>query len=255
MSEIKAIIAEDEKAIREYLKNEILEVWPDLDICGEASNGIEAIGLVEICEPDIAFLDINMPGLSGLEVAQKIVGRCRIVFITAYDQYAVEAFESEAIDYLVKPVTRERLSKTIKRLQDILSNPTPMAENLQQVLSTLLETKPDARSVGYLQWIRAQSGQNIRVIPVDSVCYFMASEKYTVVKTATEEVVIRKTIKELCDELDPEKFWQIHRSTIVNANTIQTVSRSFSGRYVVKLNEISETLTVSRTYAHLFKQM
>lgn len=255
MQEIKAIIADDEEQLRLYLKSRLLEVWPDLVICGEARNGQEALELMEKYRPDIAFLDIRMPGLSGMEVAKKIAGTCRIVFITAYDQYAVEAFENEAIDYLLKPVTRERLERTAKRLKEQIAASTEPPLDFSEIVGRLMANLQDIEKPGYLQWIQVQQGDSIRLIPVDEVYYFKASDKYTIVITKEGESLIRKPIKELADELEPNKFWRIHRGTIVNAACISKVSRSLTGRSIVRLKDLPETLTVSRSYAHLFKQM
>jgi DNA-binding LytR/AlgR family response regulator len=243
MQEIRAIIADDEEQLRSYLKSRLLEVWPDLVICGEARNGQEALELMEKYRPDIAFLDIRMPGLSGMEVAREIAGSCRVVFITAYDQYAVEAFENEAVDYLLKPVTRERLERTVKRLKEQTAASTKPPLNFSEIVERLV------------QWIQVQQGDSIRLIPVDEVFYFKASDKYTMVISKEGESLIRKPIKELADELDPNEFWRIHRGTIVNAACISKVSRSLTGRSIIRLKDLPETLTVSRSYAHLFKQM
>jgi len=254
MPEIRAIIADDEEQLRSYLKSGLSAVWPELVICGEAGNGKEALKLIEKHRPDIAFLDIKMPGLSGMEVARKITGTCRVVFITAYDQYAVEAFENEAIDYLLKPVTDKRLEATVKRLQKQIAThepPSELAGTMERVLSAL-EVKETS---GYLRWIKVLHGDEIRLIPVDEVCYFQASDKYTVVMTKAGESLIKKSIRELSEELDPDQFWQIHRGTIVNATQIAKVKRSLTGRFVIKLKDLPETLTVSRTYTHLFRQM
>jgi len=175
MTEIKAIIADDEEQLRSYLKSGLSTVWPELVICGEAGNGKEALKLIEKHRPDIAFLDIKMPGLSGMEVARKIAGTCWIVFITAYDQYAVEAFENEAIDYLLKPVTDKRLKTTVKRLQkqiaDTREPPSELASTMERVLSAL-ETRETS---GYLRWIKVLHGAEIRLIPVDEVYYFQCT--------------------------------------------------------------------------------
>jgi len=255
VQEIKAIIADDEDQLRSYLKSRLSEVWPELVICGEARNGQEALELIEKHRPDIAFLDIRMPGLSGMEVAKRIVGSSWVVFITAYDKYAVEAFENEAIDYLLKPVTHERLGKTVKRLQKQIAAsikpPSDMPEIVERAIARLYKKEKP----GYLRWIRAQHGDGIRLIPVDEVCYFKASDKYTLVLTKESELLIKKAIKELVDELDPNQFWRIHRSTIVNARYIAKVSSSLTGRGVVKLKDRPELLTVSRSYIHIFKQM
>ncbi len=255
MRKIKAIIADDEEQLRSYLKSRLSEIWPDLVICGEARNGQEALELIDEYRPDIAFLDIRMPGLSGMEVAKKIAGTCRIVFITAYDQYAVEAFENEAIDYLLKPVTRERLERTAKRLKEQIAASTKPPMDFSEIVNRLVANLQDIEKPGYLKWLKVQQGDSIRLIPVDDVYYFKASDKYTIVITKEGESLIRKPIKELADELDPNKFWRIHRGTIVNAECISNVSRSLTGRSVIRLKDLPETLTVSRSYAHLFKQM
>ena len=251
----KAIIADDEKELRAYLKALLSEIWPELIICGEAKNGKEALELVESNRPQIAFLDIRMPGLSGMQVAQRIAGLCRIVFVTAFDQYAVEAFEKEAVDYLLKPVSKDRLLQTMKRLKNQLdSSPEPparLAEVVEQVLSKL----PGRGGPHFLRWIKTQYKDSVRLIPVEEADYFKAEDKYTVVITREGEPLIKKSIKELAQELDPAQFWQIHRGTIVNVSKIDRVSRSLTGRGILKLKERPELLTVSRNYLHLFKQM
>jgi len=255
MQEIKAIIADDEKQLRSHLKSMLSKVWPDLIICGEARNGREALELIEKHRPDIAFLDIRMPGLSGMEVAGKVAGSCWVVFVTAYDQYAIEAFENEAIDYLLKPVTRERLEKTARRLKEQIDSYTKPPVDFSEIVNKLIVNLQDMETPGYLQWLKVQKRDGIRLIPVDEVYYFKASDKYTMVITKEGESLIRKPIKDLADELDPDKFWRVHRGTIVNAGCISEVSRSLTGRSVIRLKDLPETLTVSRSYVHLFKQM
>lgn len=251
----KAIIADDEKELRIYLKSILSEIWPELVICGEAKNGKEALELVESKRPQIAFLDIRMPGLSGMEVAKRIAGLCRIVFVTAFDQYAVEAFEKEAVDYLLKPVSKERLVQTIQRLKNQLDSssepPARLAEVIEQVISKL----PGRGETHFLRWIKTQDKDSIRLIPVEEADYFKAEDKYTLVITKEGESLIKKSIKELAQELDPGQFWQIHRGTIVNVSKIDKVSRSLTGRGMLKLKGRPELLTVSRNYLPLFKQM
>jgi DNA-binding LytR/AlgR family response regulator len=255
MTQAKAIIADDEKQLRIHLKSQLSDIWPELSICGEAENGEEALELIENYCPDVAFLDIKMPGLSGMEVAKRIAKTCRVVFITAYDKYAVEAFDNEAIDYLLKPVTRERLNKAVKRLQrQIAASPKPPLD-LSEIVERAIAGLYKKGTSGYLRWIRAQHGDGVRLIPVDDVYYFQAGDKYTLVLTKQEELLIKKAIKELDDELDPSQFWRIHRGTIVNAHCITQVSRSLTGRGVVRLKDRPELLTVSRRYIHAFKQM
>ncbi len=256
MIEIKAIIADDEEPLRTYLRSLLSDVWSDLIICGEARNGREALALVEKHKPHIAFLDIKMPGLSGMEVAKKIGEACRVVFVTAYDRYAVEAFENEAIDYLLKPVTRERLERAVKRLQKQIDAPhkqplSDMTEITERILSELKERA--ARE--YLHWIKVQRLNGILLVPVEEVCYFKASDKYTMVMTEEGESLIKKTIKELSEDLDPSHFWRIHRGTIVNLSRIAKVSRSLTGRGAMRLKDRPEILIVSRSYMHLFRQM
>ena len=255
MAQTKAIIADDEKQLRIHLKSQLSDVWPELIICGEAENGKEALELIENYRPDIAFLDIKMPGLSGMEVAKRIARACRVVFITAYDKYAVEAFDNEAIDYRLKPVTLERLKKAVKRLQRQIAASSEPPSDLSEIVERAIARLYKKGTSGYLRWIRAQHGDGVRLIPVDDVYYFQASDKYTLLLTKEEELLIKKAIKELDDELDPSQFWRIHRGTIVNAHCITQVSRSLTGRGVVKLKDRPELLTVSRRYIHTFRQM
>jgi DNA-binding LytR/AlgR family response regulator len=251
----KAIIADDEKELRVYLRSLLAQVWPDLEICGEAKNGKEVIELVESKQPHISFLDIKMPGLTGMEVAKKIAGLTYIVFVTAYDRYAIEAFEHDAVDYLLKPVSEKRLTQTVVRLKErlasALSPPAQLTEAMEQLLGKLT---PKAGN-NYLNLIKAQHGDGVRLIPVEDVDYFKADNKYIQVMTREGEWLISKSIKELVDELDPARFWQIHRSTIVNVLRIDKVSHSLTGRGIIKLKDRGELLTVSRSFLHLFKQM
>ena len=255
MADPNAIIADDEEQLRIHLKLKLADLWPELTICGEAQNGLEALKLIESCRPAIAFLDIKMPGLTGLEVAQKIRADCRVVFITAFDQYAIEAFENEAVDYILKPVTDKRLGKTINRLKKQISAVPDPSPDFSAAMERLLAALIHKKSPGYLKWIKVRHGEEVRLISIDEVCYFKAEDKYTVVKTREGESLIKKSIRQLGEELDPERFWRIHRGTIISIGQISGVSRSFSGRLIIKLKELPETLTVSRSYAHLFKQM
>lgn len=252
---VKAIIADDETELRNYLRSLLAETWPELVVCGEAANGKKALELVESKRPQIAFLDIRMPGLSGMDVAKRIAGGCHIVFVTAYDRYAVEAFEREAVDYLLKPVSKERLLQTKQRLLERIeedSSPSPqLSELVQRLLSKL--SAPSGRE--YLQWIKAHQRDAVRLIPVEEIDYFKAADKYTLVMTRDGESLIKTSIRELAEELDPARFWQIHRGTIVNVSKIDSVSHSLTGRGVVRLKGRPETLTVSRNYLHLFRQM
>ena len=255
MADPNAIIADDEEQLRIHLKSKLADLWPELVICGEAQNGLEALELIESYRPAIAFLDIKMPGLTGIEVAQKLNVDCRVVFITAYDQYAIEAFENEAVDYILKPVTDKRLGKTINRLKKQISVFPDYPPDFSATMERLLETLNHKKPAGYLKWIKVRHGEEVRLISVDEICYFKAEDKYTVVKTREGESLIKISIRQLAEELDPDQFWRIHRGTIINISQIARVNRSFSGRLIISLKQLPETLTVSRSYAHLFKQM
>ena len=255
MADLDAVIADDEEQLRIHLKSMLADLWPELVICGEAKNGLEALRLIEACRPAVAFLDIKMPGLSGIEVAQKIESGCRVVFITAFDQYAVEAFENEAIDYILKPVTDQRLQKTIKRLKKQISENAVSSVDFTRSMERLLASLKEGPAAGFLKWIKVRQGEEVRLIAVDDIFYFKAEDKYTVVKTREGEALIKKTIQQLSEELDPDQFWRIHRGIIVGVRQVARVNRSFAGNLVIRLKDLPETLTVSRTYAHLFKQM
>jgi DNA-binding LytR/AlgR family response regulator len=244
-----AIIAEDEPLLRAQLKTRLAEAWPELTLIGEAANGAEALELIEATPPDIAFLDIRMPVQSGIDVARAAGTRTHVVFVTAYDEYAVAAFEEGAVDYVLKPVTAERLAKVVARLKSRLATP-PL--DLTALLARLAERDS---SGGRLRWIRASLGNVLQMIAVDDVVYFQAEDKYTKVVTDASEALIKKPIKELYEELDPEVFWQIHRATIVNLRAIAKVERDWRDQPVITLRERSEKLTVSRTFAHRFKTM
>jgi len=252
---VRALIADDEPLMREQLRARLAELWPELEIVAEAKNGAEAVELVSAERPEVVFLDIRMPAKSGIEAAREIAalpGRApEIVFVTAYDQYAIDAFEAGVLDYVLKPAERERLARTVERIRSRLAAPPDIA-NVQQALALLAEKlQPAAR----LQWIQASIGAEIRMIPVDEVLYFVADEKYTRVQTAQQEALIRKPIKELLAELDPAQFWQIHRSTLINTRAIAGVTRDERGRQLVGIKGRPEKLEVSRSYAHLFKGM
>ena len=256
MSPPEVVIADDEKQLRIYLRSKLAKLWPELVITGEAENGYQALDLIEAKRPGVAFLDIKMPGLSGLEVAKRITGDCIVVFITAYDEFAIEAFENEAIDYLLKPVTDERFARTIQRLKKQLAASPPASPRvLTATLERLLVRLENKEETGYLRWIKARLGDEVRLVAADDVYFFKAEDKYTVVKTRKGEYLIKISIRQLSEELDPDQFWRIHRSTIVNLNRVAGVHRSFGGRLLIKLRDLPETLPVSKTYSHLFKQM
>ena len=269
----RAVLADDERLMREQLRARLLEVWPELDIVAEAKNGLEAVALVDQHRPDIVFLDIRMPGLTGVDAARQIAQLPpragddeellpEIVFITAYDQYAVEAFEQGVVDYVLKPAERERLQLTAERLRQRLdarrrgdvADDAP-AQPLQQLLHQLSARLNPGQQPQYMKWIQANVGPTIQMIAVDEVLFFVSDEKYTRVQTAQVEALIRKPIKELVDELDPQQFWQIHRSTLVNVKAIAGVTRDFRGRQIVAVRGHGEKLEVSRSYAGLFKGM
>ncbi len=274
----RAVIADDERLLREQLRSRLGEVWPALEIVGEAKNGLEAVALVESEKPDIVFLDIRMPGMTGVEAARAIAQLpvagddaagtldgdwrgCEIVFITAYDQYAIEAFAQGVVDYVLKPAERDRLQVTVERLKKRLAERasdegTADAAGMQQLLQRLADRMtPGGGAPQRLKWIQATVGSSIQMIPVDDVLFFVSDEKYTRVQTATVEALIRKPIKELVAELDAEQFWQIHRSTLVNTRAVAGVSRDERGRQLVAVRGHPEKLEVSRSYAGLFKGM
>src|SRR5450432_2929057 len=244
-----AILAEDEKALRDELRQLLRELWPELIVLGEAGTGIEALQLLEKHAPDLMFLDIQMPGMTGLEVAHQARGRCHIVFVTAYDAYAVTAFETGALDYVLKPLERERLRLAVDRARQRLGSTPP---NLEALLRELIK---NAEPRNYLRCINASVGHLMQLITVDEVVYVQADAKYTRVVTATCEAIIIKPLNELRNELDPSVFWQVHRSTIVNANAIAAVSRDMLGHLNLKLKRRDEKLNVSESHAHLFRQM
>jgi DNA-binding LytR/AlgR family response regulator len=249
-----AIIADDERMMRDQLKSRLEQVWPELEILGEAKNGEEAIQMVATHNPDLVFLDIRMPVKTGLEAAKEIGDKAHIVFITAYDQYAIEAFDQGAVDYVLKPADVERLSRTVERLKSRLASAT-LPNDMSAMLSQLAKQLGIAAKPNYLHWIQASIGQELRLIPVEEILFFQSDEKYTRVQTATYEALIRKPVRDLIEELDPSLFWQIHRSTLVNAKAISGVVRDMRGRHLVQIKGSTEKLEVSRSFVHLFKQM
>ncbi|MDO8178281.1 MAG: LytTR family DNA-binding domain-containing protein [Undibacterium sp.] len=249
-----AIIADDERMMRDQLRSRLEQVWPELEILGEAKNGEEAVQMVAEHQPDLVFLDIRMPVKTGLEAAKEIGDKAHIVFITAYDQYAIEAFDQGAVDYVLKPADIERLSRTVERLKARLASAT-QPNDMGAMLSQLAKQMGIIAKPNYLQWIQASIGQELRLIPVEEILFFQSDEKYTRVQTATYEALIRKPVRDLIEELDPALFWQIHRSTLVNAKAISGVVRDMRGRHLVQVKGSTEKLEVSRSFVHLFKQM
>lgn len=259
MTSPTAILADDEPLLRDMLRTKLQKLWPELSIVAEATNGAEALQHFEAMDPDIMFLDIHMPVMTGLEAA-RLIGkgrskRVQLVFITAFDQHAVEAFERGAIDYVLKPFNEGRLAETVERLKERLAAPAEEeGTELTQVLRQLTAQLTGGEA-GYLKWVKASVGQTVRLIAVDEIVYFQSDEKYTRVVMEDGEVLIRKPIKELLAELDPNQFWQIHRATIVNTKAIAGVVRGLRDQADLKLKSRPETLTVSRNFTNLFKQM
>ncbi|MEK7436003.1 MAG: LytTR family DNA-binding domain-containing protein [Pseudomonadota bacterium] len=262
----RALIAEDEPLLAEGLKNALALAWPELQVIALAPNGIEALRLAEAERPEVAFLDIRMPGLTGLEVAAELADRLnegepvpRIVFVTAYDEYAVKAFELAAVDYLLKPVSAERLAKAVERLKAQLAAPKEDLALLVSKLQRLMGAAPANAGTGpgeaTLKIVRAGAGNAVRMIPIGEVCYFQAADKYTSVVTRDAELLIRTPLKELLAQLPQDRFRQIHRGTVVNMAEVAAAVRDDAGRLSLRLKQRKETLPVSRVYADLFRQM
>ena len=252
MNAPRGIIAEDEPLLRQQLRRRLNDIWPELTVVLETSCGQDTLTYVRQHKPDVLFLDIRMPNLSGIEVAREVGGVCHIVFVTAYDEYAVKAFEQGAVDYLLKPVSEERLKTAVERLKLRLDSP-PL--DMRDTLAGLAKHAGAALEFDYLRWIKASVGAAVRLIPTDEVLYFQSDEKYTRVATPEAEALIKTPIKELIERLDPVYFWQIHRATIVNARVITSASRDFRDRLLVSLKGCQDKLEVSRAYQHLFRQM
>ncbi|QJR15874.1 LytR/AlgR family response regulator transcription factor [Usitatibacter palustris] len=251
------VVAEDEELLRTALLGMLAEAWPDLDVVAACDDGGSALDAIAEAQPDIAFLDIRMPGLTGLEVAAATAQaspKTQVVFVTAYNQYAIDAFERGAVDYLLKPITRERLDATIQRLKARTST-APNSGALEELVEKLRGSIPASRPAQPLAWITASAGKETRLIMVEDIVYFQADNKYTVVMTKDGESLVRTPIRELLDVLDPVMFKQIHRSTIVNMRAISSVTRDESGRGTLKLRGRAEALPVSLTYMSLFRNM
>ena len=256
MKSASALIADDEPLLRERLRSHLAVLWPALTVIADARNGAEALELFELHQPDIVFLDIRMPGLDGIATARALARRAQLVFVTAYDQYALQAFEQGAIDYLVKPVDPARLADTVQRLQRQLAGPSREAQGLDAVLAQLASRLGQrAAPPAWLQWIKASVGSSVRLIPVEQVRYLRAEEKYTLVAWDEGEALIRKSIKELGEALDPARFVQTHRAVIVNLAYVSVVTRGMNETAELHLRGSSETLPVSRSYLHHFRQM
>lgn len=259
----RALIADDEPLLRERLAALLARLWPELQVVAQARNGREALEQFDEWLPEVVFLDVHMPGLNGIETARGIGRRAQIVFVTAHDQYAVQAFEQGAVDYLVKPFDEARLADTVQRLRARLSSvapaavATPAADSaLEPLLDRLAERlRGQAAPQPYLQWIKASVGNSVRLIPVQEVIYLRSDEKYTLVAWQGGEALIRKTIRELADELDPQRFVQIHRSVIVALPFVAQVVRGANETADVHLRGRDEVLPVSRSWLHVFRQM
>jgi len=236
--------------LADELEDLLRALWPQLRIVSRVCDGVAALAAVDSHLPDLAFLDIHMPRLNGIEVARQIAGRCHVAFITSYDQYAIDAFEAGAVDYVLKPPTAARLATTVQRLKSRLQHPPA---DLRRLLKDLAQSS--ATTPRYLQWINASQGTAVRLITVDEILYFRSDQKYTLVVTSDTEVLINKTIKELSEELDPTMFWQVHRSTLANVHAIDSVIRDDHGNVKLRLKQRPETLSVSEAYVHLFRRM
>jgi DNA-binding LytR/AlgR family response regulator len=245
-----ALIAEDEPLLRAELREALERLWPELTICAEAADGTAAMLALERHRPTILFLDIHMPGLSGLEIAEHASGRSHVVFVTAFDEHATAAFEHGALDYVVKPFSLPRLAKTVARLKDRLRHEPADLSGLTETLRALFPD--DAR---YVRWLTVPHGRDLRVVTTEEICYLRAANKYTSVFTASAEYLLTSTLKQMREKLDPRTFWQIHRSYVVNVGAIQTIHRSFHGSYEVELRQRRELLPVSAAHAHLFRRL
>jgi len=254
-----ALIADDEPLLREALARQLAQAWPELEIVAQARNGREAIRYFEARHPDICFLDVHMPGVSGVEAAHHIGRRAHLVFVTAYDQYAVQAFAEGVLDYLVKPVEAQRLAETVARLKERLGSAQP-ASNTDALLRELAAQLQRGAGPAPLRWIRAQVGQTLRLISVDEIDYLRSDTKYTLIAWRGDagqpaEAVVRIALKELIAQLDPAQFAQVHRSVVVNLRAIGHVTRGDNETAEIHLKARKETLPVSRSFLHLFKQM
>ncbi|MBP6654294.1 MAG: response regulator transcription factor [Propionivibrio sp.] len=249
---MKAIIAEDEIHLADDLQRRVRRLWPELEIAAVVHDGIAATAALAEHAPDVAFLDIRMPGRSGLEVAHSAPSDCRVVFVTAYDEHAVQAFEQAAADYLLKPVSDERLMKCFARLrQQAARAPVESGDlltRLQHLLAGPVKPQP-------LRWLRAQVGQSVRMVAVEEVCCLQSADKYTLVLTRDAELLLRTPLKELVAQLDPQEFWQVHRSAVVKVQQIVAAHHGMLGKVTLTLRDRPERIAVSRSYAHLFRQM
>ncbi len=248
MNSPTAIIAEDEPLLRKEIRQTLTELWPELTLCAEVADGVQALDALEKFRPEILFLDIQMPGKNGLEVARHASGKAHVVFITAYDAYAIRAFEEGALDYVLKPIDTERMRLTVRRLRERMREPPADLNKLADILKTLAKPAPE-----YLKWLTVPYASELRVVAVSEILYLRADNKYTTIATRASNFLLNSSLKEMQSKLDPAVFWQIHRSTVVNISAIDTIYRSFRGTLEVKLKDRSELLPVSAAHAHLFK--
>jgi DNA-binding LytR/AlgR family response regulator len=251
----RALIAEDELPLAAELREELARLWPELEIVATVHDGPAALQAFAATQPDVLFLDVQMPGLDGLEVARLLGARAHVVFVTAFDHYAVAAFDEGAVDYVLKPLDRSRLARAVLRLKERLGRaPADLAAALAKAQAAA--QAQDSTSSGPLRWITVQRGRELRLITVEDVCYFRADNKYVAVVTADSEALITTPLKELMARLDAQVFWQIHRGTVVNVHAIESISRSaMGGSLQLRLKQRSEKLQVSASYAHRFKHM
>lgn len=255
-TQVTALIADDEPLLREHLRTNLARLWPELRIVDEARNGREAVEMFDIHQPDIVFLDVHMPGLNGIETARSIARRAHIVFFTAYEQYAVQAFEQGAVDYLVKPIIEARLADTIARLQQRLKQANDLGVSYDALLDRMAtDMRQRTPKANYLQWIKASVGNSVRLIPVEQIAFLRSDDKYTLVAWDGGDALIRKSIRELSDELDPDRFAQTHRSVIVNLHYVSEVTRGMNETAELHIRGRPDVLPVSRSYLHLFRQM
>ncbi len=273
---VRALLVDDEAPMRDWLRSRLAQVWPELEIAGEAGNGIAAIEQAQTLHPDVVFLDIRMPGKNGIEAAAQLAAMAQVVFVTAYNEYAIAAFERGAMDYLLKPVDAERLAQTCERLKERIAekrraaaaaaapskaapqeaDALPVATDVQSMLTQLIQQQmQQGQKRDYLRWVQASVGTSLRMISTKEILFFKSDEKYTLVQTEQAQYLIRKSLKELEDELDPDEFWRIHRSSLVRVSAISEVTRDFRGRQLVSIKGSSEKLEVSRNHTHLFQQM
>ena len=250
---MKALIAEDEHHLADDLQRRLQRLWPELQIVSIVHDGVAAAAALTEIKPDFAFLDIRMPGKTGLEAARSAPAGCRVVFVTAYDEHAVQDFEQAAVDYLLKPVSDERLARCVERLKHHavstpLAAPDELLLRLQRLLAEPVKPEP-------LRWLRAQVGQAVRMVAVEEVCCLQSADKYTLVITRDAELVLRTPLKELIAQLDPQEFWQVHRGTVVNVRQIVSAHHDMLSKVTLTLRDRPEKVAVSRSYAHLFRQM